>query len=346
MTQQLPSNTFTTAKWIVSATASDGTHTTIQAAINSASSGDTIFIRPGTYTENLTLKAGVNLVSYETDSLTPNVAIVGKSTFTTAGTVVFSGINIRTNGDFFLDISGSAASSVVYTTCFVNALNNTGISFTSSSASASILFQFCEINVGLAGVTLFTATSPGNISLQYCDIINAGGSTTASSTSASNLDMRYCRCFIPIQTTGTGLINLTYCSFGGLANITPVTHGGTTPSNIKFCSLDGGNQPALSIGGTLSSIENSVIKSTNTNAITGAGSVSYQSLTFTNSNVVNTTTATQVCPQFMYGTGDPNGTFKATQGSYYARIDGSSASTRGYVNTDGGTTWTNIVTAA
>lgn len=44
------------------------------------------------------------------------------------------------------------------------------------------------------------------------------------------------------------------------------------------------------------------------------------------------------------GAGAP--TISAPQGSLYSQTDGSSTSTRLYVNTDGGTTWTNVVTAA
>jgi hypothetical protein len=44
------------------------------------------------------------------------------------------------------------------------------------------------------------------------------------------------------------------------------------------------------------------------------------------------------------GSGAP--TVAAAQGSVYSRTDGSSTSTRLYVNTDGATTWTNVVTAA
>lgn len=43
-----------------------------------------------------------------------------------------------------------------------------------------------------------------------------------------------------------------------------------------------------------------------------------------------------------FGSGAP--TLSAAQGSLYLRSDGSSAVTRGYINTDGGTTWTAITT--
>lgn len=43
-----------------------------------------------------------------------------------------------------------------------------------------------------------------------------------------------------------------------------------------------------------------------------------------------------------YGSGAPSAT--AGQGSLYLRSDGASVSTRAYINTDGGTTWTGITT--
>lgn len=45
-----------------------------------------------------------------------------------------------------------------------------------------------------------------------------------------------------------------------------------------------------------------------------------------------------------FGSGAP--TVSAPQGSLYLRTDGSSTSTRMYVNTNGSTTWTNVTTAA
>lgn len=44
------------------------------------------------------------------------------------------------------------------------------------------------------------------------------------------------------------------------------------------------------------------------------------------------------------GTGAPSHT--AAQGSLYVRKDGSSVSTRLYINTDGAATWTSVTTAA
>jgi hypothetical protein len=45
-----------------------------------------------------------------------------------------------------------------------------------------------------------------------------------------------------------------------------------------------------------------------------------------------------------FGSGAP--TMSAAKGSLYLRTDGSSTSTRAYINTNGTTGWTNITTAA
>lgn len=49
-------------------------------------------------------------------------------------------------------------------------------------------------------------------------------------------------------------------------------------------------------------------------------------------------------PGFYTGSGAP--TVSAGQGSFYLRSDGSSSSTRLYVNSDGGTTWVAVTTAS
>ena len=53
---------------------------------------------------------------------------------------------------------------------------------------------------------------------------------------------------------------------------------------------------------------------------------------------------TSTTPGLYSGAGAP--TISAAQGSLYLRTDGSSTSTRAYINTNGATTWTAITTAA
>lgn len=49
-------------------------------------------------------------------------------------------------------------------------------------------------------------------------------------------------------------------------------------------------------------------------------------------------------PSVVAGTGAP--TFSAPKGTLFIRLDGSSVSTRLYVNTNGSTTWTSFTSAA
>src|SRR5271154_599266 len=85
-----------------------GDFTTIATAMAAATSGQTIYIGHGTYTENVTLTAGVNLAAWGTDgsvSGSGNVIINGTLTMSTAGTVNISGIELQTNSATFLTVS-------------------------------------------------------------------------------------------------------------------------------------------------------------------------------------------------------------------------------------------------
>ena len=76
------------------------------------------------------------------------------------------------------------------------------------------------------------------------------------------------------------------------ANTTALTHGGSGTSFAKDTKFTGGSSSAVSIGGILPMI-NCIVDSTNTNAITGAGTLKYAFISFTNtSSTVNTTTQT------------------------------------------------------
>lgn len=302
MVQAVSTNTFGVAKWIVSATASDGTHTTIATALTSASSGDTIFIRPGSYTENLTLKAGVDLVAFSGDSDTPNVTIIGNATFTGAGTVTISNIRLQTTSAAFLTVSGSAASIVNLKNCYLNCTNNTGITYSSSSTSSVINILDCTGDIGTTGIALFTATGAGQggisssgMYLKNTEITNSGGSTTANTTSACLVITSKCKFFNPITTSSTGSLGIYYTQVECQnQNATALTLAGTGSGTGQFSEFTSGTASAISIGtGTTFTLTNSQVASSNTNAITGAGTLNYSSIVFAgSSSTVNTTTQT------------------------------------------------------
>jgi hypothetical protein len=299
--QQVSTNTFFVAKWVVSTDATQGTHTTIAAAITSASSGDTIFIRDGTYTENLTLKVGVNLAAFECDAFTPNVTIIGTCTLTTAGTVSISGIRLQTNSAALIAVTGSAASILNCINCYLNCTNNTGITYSSSSGSSAINIINCKGNIGTTGISLFTATGAGAVSpessgifIQNTLIDNTGASSTASTSSACNIYLLNSTLYTPLSLTSSGALILRHSNIECQnQNVTALTTAGTGVSAINFSLLTSGTASAISVGaGTSVSAYSSLINSTNANAVTGAGTFKYSSLNYEeNTSTINPTTA-------------------------------------------------------
>ncbi len=300
-------NPMSSARWIVDSLGFNGTHTTIASAITSATSGDTIFVLPGTYTENLTLKAGVNIVANPGDEYLPNVTIVGKCTFTATGTVNISNIRLQTNSDFFLAVTGANASIVNLENCYLNCANNTGISFTVTNTSSQISLTNCEGNVGTTGIALFAFSGTGVMQFDYCNFTNTGATLTNSTCSAGTLFVAWTEFNIPIAVSGVaGAIEAKF-SFFNVGTTTPLTLTNTTSTNtFESCSIGGGTNSAVSIGaGCTTGIFNSGINSQNTNALTGAGTLQAPSNTFTGTSFANNVTTITPFPFGLTGTFTP-----------------------------------------
>ena len=296
MVIQTGDNKFGVARWIVDPTLGLGTHTTIASALTSATSGETIFIRPGSYTENITLKAGVNLSAFEGDALTPTVTIIGNATMTTAGTVSISGIRLQTNSAAFLTVSGSAASIVNLDYCYFNCTNNTGIVFSTSSSSAAINPRNCKGNLETTGIAFFTHTSAGVLSIFDSWFLNSGGSTTQTTCSAGTLNIANTSFSSPITTSGTSAGTFQVLGVDTSAQgVTSFTAGGSGAHQFRFCAFLSGTATSFSSGSATPFLEFCSFNSTNTNAISGAGTVSYRALSFGGtSRTINTTGQTNV----------------------------------------------------
>lgn len=274
---------------------SDGTgdFTTLTAALAAATSGKTIYFH-GTFTENLTLKNNINLVAWDADGLQPTATIIGTCTLSTAGSVTISGVNLQTNGAFALVVSGSGVSEVDLINCSITCTNNTGISFTNSNASSSIFISNCFQNITTTGIGLWTSSSPGQIQINGGFIDNDGASSTDSTNSAGNISLFNLAMGSPISCSGTGQINV----FNSViscqqVNATAITTAGTGGSQLFNSTVTSGSASAISIGvGTGFGAYTSTIISSNTNAITGLGTLLYADLTFPTSSTINTAVQT------------------------------------------------------
>jgi len=258
----------------------------------------TVFLQPGTYTENLTLVAGINLCAHGCDSslnATGNVKIVGKLTMTTAGSVTISGIELKTNGAEFLAVTGSAASNVNLNNCYLYCLNATGIIYSSSSGSSKIKILNCTANIGTTGITLYTSTGSGSFQIDNTIVRNDGGSSTPITSSVSNCSFNYCQLHIPVSMTGTAVASFVFTAFINLGNVTAFTTAGTGSDHHAYASdFRGATATAVSIGsGTTFKMYGGTIESTNASVVAGAGTFRYSGVTFVDTgSTISTTTQT------------------------------------------------------
>ena len=267
----------------------NGDFTTIQSAVTAATSGKTIFVRPGTYTENVTLKVGVNLVAFSpsitfaADSGTiPDVIINGTCTLTTAGSVGIDGICLQTNSAAALVVSGSAASVVILNNCFLNCSNTTGITFSSSSGSSAIELNYCGGDLGTTGIALFAHSSAGSLRFLHSSFSNSGVSLTANTISSTGA-------FFPNYSSWSNGLSLSssanmqgsYLDMTMSGNQVGITTAGTSTVSLQHCNFTSGTSSCISIGSTSSvTLHYAFLSSSNASTIAGTGTLDFTNLSF------------------------------------------------------------------
>lgn len=291
------------ASFIVNSTPNaGGNYTTITAALAAATAPATIFVMPGAtgvYTENLTLKSGVNITAFE-DGETPTVTISGKLTATFTGACTISGLRLQTNGSTFLDVTGANAAVVNLHRCYLNCTNDNGINFTNSNAASSIFIFRCDGDIAIDGATLWSVLGNGSIDVQYSDIGNSAGSTASSNNFNSPVTIQFSNIRFPVACAGTGTLGLYDATINTSSeNAVCVTTSGSGTSTIVNSTFASNTAASISIGaGSTVGISQSTITSTNTNPITGAGTLLLGTIDFTASGIgINsafTTTNTKI----------------------------------------------------
>ena len=329
-THALSTNNYGPLKFIVATSPANGTHTTLASALTSASSGDTIYLRDSV-TEDVTLKAGVNITSMPSNSSetgSSSVSITGKLTFTAAGTVNISGIQINTNSDFFLAVTGSAASVVNLDGCYLNCSNSTGISFTAANTSARINVYTCDGNLGTTGIAFLSHSSTGLFSATKGVISNSGGSSTANTCSAGSVSLTNSFFGNPFTFSGTGKITAKYSEIdSGATNSTALTTVAGQTNELDYVRLSSGTATPLSVGGTVTATA-LLLHHTNSVAVTGAGVFVYAGV-FQDSTVGTISAGTNTGKSIDAGSisfnGEANALSNYTVGDWTPTFTGSSA---------------------
>lgn len=271
-------NPMSVTRWIVDSLGFNGTHQTIQSAITSASSGDTIAVMDGTYVEDPVLKAGVDLVAYTADAFEPNVIIQGNLQASFAGVVSMSGIQIETNSNYCLSVTGSNNTVVNMYDCYINCLNHDGINFTSSSSSSGININLSHTEINNSAYKLFNHSAAGGLAFRWSGVGNSAASSVASVCSGSGvLSFQDCNVNIPIVTSGSSSFGMWNCIEDTvLAGAISLTLGGTGANVVYNNTINSGTQTGIYVGsGATVGADLNVINSSATNAIDGPGTFNY-----------------------------------------------------------------------
>ena len=295
-THALSTNDYGPAKLIVSTNPANGTHTTLTSAMAAATAGDTIFVRTGTYTENITLVAGVNISAFNCDSLTPNVTLDGYFTGSYLGTVSISGINIAnsTVNQPNIILIGTNNSVLNLINCNIQVVTSTSVGIRVQNTGTKINLYNCTADNSGNGQLFAVGTgSTGNfLNFYNCTMYNSSNSTNLSNINGNGFVNIYNSLFYSAITTtgGLSIYNSTFIT----PNVTAISAVTSSPGPILMqnCSINSGSASALTInsGGT-ATVTNLTVYSTNTNAITGAGTLNYGPITFTgSSSLVNVST--------------------------------------------------------
>lgn len=281
-------NNFGVAKWIVDPVPGQGTHTTIQTAINTASSGDVIAIRPGTYTEDIIAKDGILLSSMPGSGVFERVVIVGILTLNTASEMYFSDIEFESNAPFGSQViicSGTDPGTLWLSNCGIIVTGNTGILATNSQAS--VRFNNCRIVVE-DNSDLFS-WSGDILEFKYCTVTGTVGvTTTPGAISTGTMFVEYSDFDISVVSSGTASVSTQKSVWGRTQsfNLTWITTGGSGVKNrADHCTFFSGTASCISVDTGQSYILcDCILDSSNTNAATGAGAVNYGTIDFTSSS--------------------------------------------------------------
>lgn len=236
-----------------------GTFQTITAALAAASSGQTIFIRPGTYTENITMVAGVNLQGYSASGESSNTVINGTITCSYTGTCSISGLTLAVTNADNITITGANALFLNISNCVLTQNSNAGTQYFLSCANANATFNMFKCRgTGTANSTIFniTATATGSLTnfnrVEYCYFPNTSNNLI-STVSQGTLLISYCN-FQSGLAVSNATVEVRYSNIGrqGFSSkVLGVTNSGVVFTyETEFNGNSGGTVPPITVDAT------------------------------------------------------------------------------------------------
>lgn len=179
------------------------TYTTIQAALDAANADGVgvIYVKPGIYTENLTLYSLCDIVSSDQSAVTNLVTIIGNHTPPASGTFKIRGCLLQAGGDIISSVA-AGSTDIFIESCGINHVadgaifnlpNWTGsLTITGSSDLSSAASSICQTASGAANLTI-EGSSLGNGAtpalVQNANIIGSEISCTFSVVSGGGISI-------------------------------------------------------------------------------------------------------------------------------------------------------------
>lgn len=269
---QSTTNQYQNSRYIVGAGLDP--YPTIQAAINAANAAGgnaVVYLRPGSYTENLTLYSTVNLEGAENSVVT----ITGTHTPPTSGSIKFIRLTLASATNV-LSSAAAGSTSITFTRCQFNTTN--GYVCSLANWTGDIVMKYCSDISTKNGIITNAGGSKVTISNS---IIGTG--TGAMSISGNGNELFNAKIGCPVDVTDASVsIFEGGSSFSG--TISTATTASLVISNSRIAT---GTATAITHASSSTLfLNNVVINTTNAVAIGGTGSIQFSEATFVNSKAL------------------------------------------------------------
>lgn len=263
-------NIYSNSRYIVGA---GSPYTTVQSAINAANAAGgnaTVWVRQGTYTENLLIYSTISIVGADANS----TIIVGTHSTANSGTVSFVGIGFNA-ADYILSSPSAGTTTITFSRCVFNLTN--GYVCYLPNWTGTFKFRYCIDNSTANGIVYNTASAP--IFINHS--ILGTGTNVMTAKGAVSLFSDNIGC--PILVNGTGVSEFT----GGCNFTKNISTGNTHDLKISLSRISSGADQAITHNSATTLVLDSVIVNTsNANAIGGTGTIKEINVQYPTSNVL------------------------------------------------------------
>ncbi len=287
------------ANYIVDPMSTKAQYSTISAAVTAASAGDTIFIKEGSYTEDITVSKKLTFYAFGCQERQSNVTVTGK--WTISSDCIIRGMQLA--GNAMNDVTIEVSANVTHIQdCKMKGNVNGAISLTGGEVVAYCIGcdggQLFNMTGGLLSIfnsytrssSVNSTASAGTITIQNTtttnDDIDLSGTASLRFYNSNCVNMA-------ITTADTSTVSAYNSRFEETSAVF-LTTAGTGTNVIDSCEIISAAQTCITVGsGTQVECYNTSLDSSNADVIDGAGTLIYAGLTFAGTSAdISTTTQT------------------------------------------------------